>query len=100
MGLAKLAGGSPTSSTGNRAIDWIRHKLRMDIDILWSCYGGVFFTFYISIVANCVMLFQCYEHPPPNTKSSLRLYPDVICYESVWMNMLVVGLLALFVICL
>jgi hypothetical protein len=98
--LAKLAGGSPTSSTGNRAVDWIRHKLRMDFDILCSCYGGVFFTFYISIVANCVMLFQCYPHPSPNTKSSLRAYPNIMCHEKEWMNMLVVGLLALLFICL
>jgi hypothetical protein len=97
--LAKLLGGSPTSSTGNRAVDWVRHKLRMDVDILASCYGGVFFTFYISIVANCVMLFQCYPHPAPNTKASLRAYPDIMCHEKEWMNMLVVGLLALIFIC-
>jgi hypothetical protein len=98
--LAKLLGGSPTSSTGNRAVDWIRHKLRMDLDVLCSCYGGVFFTFYISIVANCVMLFQCYPHPSPNTKTSLRAYPNIMCHEKDWMNMLVVGLLALIFICL
>lgn len=97
---AKLLGGSPTSSTGNRAVDWIRHKLRMDFDILVSCYGGIFFTFYISIVANCVMLFQCYRHPVPNTKQSLRSFPNIMCYESQWMQMLVVGLLALIFICL
>jgi len=98
--VAKCLGGSPTSSTGNRAVDWIRHKLRMDFDILCSCYGGIFFTFYISIVANCVMLFQCFPHPVPNTKSSLRAYPYVMCYESQWMAMLMVGLLALIFICL
>merc|ERR1712178_216296 len=98
--LAKLMGGNPTSSTGNRAVDWVRHKLRMDFDILCSCYGGIFFTFYISIVANCVMLFQCYPHPSPNTTSSLRAYPDVLCYKEVWMNMLAVGMLALIFICL
>lgn len=96
----KLLGGSPTSSTGNRAVDWVRHKFRMDFDILCSCYGGVFFTFYISIVANCVMLFQCFPHPIPNKKESLRAFPDIMCYETQWMNMLVVGLLALVFICL
>jgi len=98
--LAKLLGGSPTSSTGNRAVDWIRHKLRMDFDILCSCYGGIFFTFYISIVANCVMLFQCFPHPAPNTKESLRAYPNIMCNETEWKKMLVVGLLALLFICL
>ena len=63
----------------------------LDIDVMFSAYGGVFYAFYIGIVAQCVFLFQCYAHPAPNDQTSLRAYPNVMCGSDVWQNMLIFG---------
>merc|ERR1712000_782942 len=88
--LCRLLGGSPESSTGIPVIDRVRFILRLDRDIFASCYGGVFFTFYITIIANSLLLFQCFSHPSPNPEMSMRSFPEVFRGSNEWNRMLAV----------
>merc|ERR1712013_888229 len=42
---------------------------------------------------------QCYPHPAPNTKSSVRTYPPLFCHSDDWKVLLGAGVVALLVFC-
>jgi len=73
-------------------------KLQMDPNILMSSYGGIFNAVYISIAAQALSLFQCYDHPD-GRGASLRVAADILCYESEWNSLLFAVVPSVLVFC-
>jgi len=69
----------------------------MRFDVVFTCYGSIIYSFYISVAQIAVSLFQCYPHP--NDESSLVGYPEILCGSDDWANMLVVGLIGMMFYC-
>lgn len=71
-------------------------SLQMDGDVLMNCYGSLFFTFFVAIVAQTVSLFQCYGHP--NGESSMRSAPATLCGSDDWNSGVAVAVFACLVL--
>jgi len=81
--LAKLLKKPPVSMTKDRTL---------------NVYFGLIFTFFAGIAAMAFAIFKC--SPNPNTQKTLTVDRSVTCYESDWNNMLVIGLLSVFLWCI
>merc|ERR1712113_460113 len=68
--------------------------LKLDRNVLFSCCGSLFFTFFISIIAQVVLLFQCYSHPSPNADRSVQSYPALLCGSPPWMALFAFAVIA------
>lgn len=68
-------------------------------DAMFSVYASVFFSFFLSIIQNALLLLQYYEHPLGNSELSLRSHPHILVRGTEWNKMLAVCILALLVFC-
>merc|ERR1719326_29043 len=61
------------------------------LDKTINTLGQILQVFYIAIAAIIVVPLQCYEHP--NGEKSLQYYPQVLCWQSDHVPLLMMGLL-------
>jgi len=67
-------------------------------DVLWNCYGAVFFDLFVGIVSSAVKIFQCYRHP--NGQASVRSMPHVLCFEHDWITTATLAIITIVVFCI
>eukprot|EP00933_Yihiella_yeosuensis_P033427 TRINITY_DN27132_c0_g1_i1.p1 TRINITY_DN27132_c0_g1~~TRINITY_DN27132_c0_g1_i1.p1 ORF type:complete len:315 (-),score=41.05 TRINITY_DN27132_c0_g1_i1:24-968(-) len=70
----------------------------MDASLLFSVYGGVLKTFFITVATQCFSLFQLYPHP--NGKWSMFSDPQVLQGSPLWNDLVMAAVFAILINCL
>lgn len=70
----------------------------INLNIFFSAYGTLVFSFSISICSIAFSLFKCYSHPNGEDRS-LYQAPEVLCNEEQWNRMLGVAIAGLGLYC-
>jgi hypothetical protein len=85
---------------GSRVVEKItkkeEHSMKWDRTI--NVYLALILAFYNGIAASSLLVFKCVENP--NGTSSLARDRSIVCFESQWDRMVVVGILAVLFYCI
>jgi len=83
---------------GSRGAEQLsKKKLSMDKDRTINIYLSLVFTFFNGIASSSMMLFKCVQNP--NGKQTLAKDRSIICMDSQWNNMVIIGVLAVLTYC-